>query len=212
MKVLFLFAASLFLINSANTQIHYGIKAGVAMNDVSSSFSSNEKSLFGFQSSLFATYHLNRSIISQPSLGYYRKGNKLTDITFVDQYGNLNGFGDLTVQLDYLELVVPFQFLIVNKKWKFYGGLGPFVSYAVGGTYKYKYDPGPYANEPTTKPIVFGSDGTNRLDAGAEFLFSALFGKRYIISINFDQGLTYLDPYSDRKTMSAGITFGYLFK
>ena len=212
MKNILFFVSIIFLFNSAFSQIQYGLRAGMAINDVSSSFSSHEKSLIGFQSNVFALMHLNRSIIFQPSLGYYRKGNKLINITFVDQYGNLTGFGDLTVRLDYIELAAPFLYLLVNKKWKLFGGAGPFVSYALGGSYKYHYDSGQPINEANTKPIVFGSDGTNRFDSGIELLLSAYFKTRYTISLNFDQGLTYLDPYSDRKTMSVGFTFGYLFK
>jgi outer membrane protein with beta-barrel domain len=210
MRRIFFLALVIYLTNSAHSQIQYGVKAGMTINSVTSSYSSHEKSLWGIQSNLFAVIHLNRSIIFQPSVGYYRKGNRLTDITFVDQYGNLTGFGDLSVRLNYFELAAPFQYLIVNKKWKLYGGAGPFLSYAFDGTYKYEYDSGQPTDE--TTPIVFGSDGTNRLDAGAELLVSAFFGKHFIISINYDQGLTYLDPYSDRKTMSLGITLGYLFK
>jgi hypothetical protein len=212
MRNLFFFAVCIYLFNSANSQIHYGAKAGMANNSVTSSFSSNEKSLLGMQANAFTLMHLNHSIFMQPSIGYYRKGKKFTDITFEDQFGNSIGSGDLSVRLDYLELAAPFQFLIVNKRWQLYGGAGPFLSYAVGGTYKYKYISGQPTNEPETRSIIFGSNGTNRLDAGAEFLLSGFFGTHYTISINFDQGLTYLNPYSKQKTMSLGITFGYVFK
>ena len=109
------------------------MKAGAAISDRTGNNGSNEKSLTGLQAFGLRITSLGNSFIMQPSVGYYPKGNRYTNLTFEDQLGNDLGTGDLNLRFDYLELTAPFQYLIANGKVKFFAGLGPYFSYALGG-------------------------------------------------------------------------------
>ena len=212
MRHVFLLFISFFFLDSINPQIYYGLKAGIAINNFTNRFSSNEKELLSIQSAVFAKIHLHQLIIFQPSIGYYPKGIKLEESFFLDSYGNAIPVSNEKTRFDYIELALPFQYIIADKKFPVAVGFGPFVSYAVSGEVTFEYKPGQLIIEPTNRPIAFGIYGYNRFDAGVVTMLSTFLGKHWTGSINYDQGLTYTSYYGKQKTISVGITVGYIFK
>jgi hypothetical protein len=113
---------------------------------------------------------------------------------------------------DYLELAIPVQYRLVNKNMKLYFGAGPYISYAIGGKAKWENVTGQPGNEPRKQSIVFGDNGAKRLDAGLTILASAQIKERWLLSINYDQGILKTQNYSTTHSFSVGLTIGYIFK
>ena len=208
-KILLLAAVSFSF--STHAQKHFGVKAGVAISNHTGSSNSGAKSLTGLQASLFGRFDLSNLFTLQPSVGYYAKGNRITDLTFADQLGNDIGNGDLNFRYDYLELTVPVQYLISNKAVKIGAGVGPYMSYAFGGKVSRKNITGPAGNEPKKENLNF--DYRKRFDLGLTALISAQF-KTWILSLNYDQGVINVNKGNQPKTqnISGGLAVGYLFK
>jgi hypothetical protein len=114
----------------------------------------------------------------------------------------------LNYRYDFLELTVPFQYLLI-KKIKLFAGISPYFAYAVDGKVIYKYKSGQPTNEPKTRPITFGYD--KRFDAGYILLFSAQLKSRWILSLNYENGII-KRSFGNRHHTSAGLTVRYLFK
>src|SRR5580765_4702498 len=105
MRTLYLFLLSILFLSSANAQNQFGVKAGIAFTDQSGS-NSNATDLITIPISGFGMIPISRVVVMQPSIGYYPKGNKYRDVTFVDQLG-ANGYGDVHYRFDNIELVIP---------------------------------------------------------------------------------------------------------
>ena len=113
----------------------------------------------------------------QPSIGYYSKVKRRTNVTLEDQLGNPIGKGDLANRFDYVELSTPFQFMFHRGKIHLLGGLGPYLSYAAGGEILYKSVSGLGSNEPKRRKMIFATNGYSCVDAGLTVLFSVILKK-----------------------------------
>ena len=215
-KIFLIFSCILLFLFSANSQVKFGVKAGASISDRTGDNVSNEKSLTALQASGFAIVFLGKSLILQPSLGCYPKGNRYTHINFVDFLGNDHGTGDVHFRFDYIEFATPFQYLVAtNERIKFYSGLGPYFSYAVGGKALWKHVTGQATDEEKKRKLIFGNYGFKRGDVGIAVLLSAQIQKQWILSLNYDQGLINTNSNSntiESHNMSAGLTIGYVFK
>jgi hypothetical protein len=200
---------TILFFSSANSQVKLGIKAGVAISDRGDLTAfSMIRPLITMPVSVFGIIPLKRSFILQPSFGYYPKGYRYKDITFEDQLGNDLGTGNVNYRYDFLELTAPIQYLLV-KKIKLFAGLGPYFAYAVSGKVIYKYKSGQRTNEPRTRPITFGYD--KRFDAGYVLLFSTQLKSRWMLSLNYENGVINKSAGNPHHT-SSGLTVGYFFK
>jgi len=152
----------------------------------------------------------------QPSIGYYPKGNKYRDVTFVDQLG-ANGYGDVNYRFDNIELTVPLQYIVTNnKETKVFLGLGPYFSYAVGGSIKWHNVSG--QNRPPSKTkINFDGTGYNRFDAGINLLMTLQVKNHWTASVSYDRGLVAKNQNGSIQqtklySHSEALTVGYLLK
>jgi hypothetical protein len=214
MRTLYLFFLS-FLFFSANAQNQFGVKAGIAFTDQSGS-NSSATDLITIPISGFGMIPLSRVVVMQPSIGYYPKGNKYRDVTFVDQLG-ANGYGDVHYRFDNIELVIPFQYIVTSsKETKLLLGLGPYFSYAVGGSVKWTNVSG--QNRPPSKSkINFDGTGYNRFDAGINLLMTFQVKNHWTLGVSYDRGLLANNrngtiQQTKQYSHSQAITVGYLFK
>lgn len=212
-RILFLVIYLSFLLSS-EAQTKWGIKAGVNINNQSGFSGAQKKSLITGQASFNGVIFLDKSFILQPSIGYYPKGSRLANMTFEDQLGNPIGTGTLSYRFDYIELAAPFQYLIANNKTKLFSGLGPYLSYAIGGKEIWKNISGTPSNEPIKREISFGSNGSKRFDAGFVAALSAIIQNKWMPSIHYEIGIvnTYYSSQNKVNNRSGGVTIGYFFK
>ena len=203
----------------ANAQMRWGIKGGIAASNRSGfkDIGLDECPLPGLQTSFFNIVPLGKLIILQSSLGYYAKGNQFKNIMFTDQAGNDLGTGTLAIRFDYIELALPFQYRMnLSDKILAFSGLGPYIAYAIGGVVKPKNvsDPSSGGGPPQKQKIVFGDNGSKRVDAGLTLLISVMMQKYWMISLNYDQGVVKINSGGGIRThnLSGGLTVGYLFK
>jgi outer membrane protein with beta-barrel domain len=211
MKRLLIVVCSVVLSSFADAQVNIGVKGGIGINDQTGTTHS-EKAFVGIQTSAIAKIPICKSISMQPLLGYYPKGKKRLDETLDDQSGNPVGSADIILRFDYIEFSAPFQFMFHDRDIQWLVGFGPFCSYAVGGRTVYKNVSG-VPSQPKNAPMVFGENGENRWDAGVTVLVSAIFNTRWVVSANYDQGLTEVEPHGSKEsTISGGLTIGYFFK
>lgn len=215
MKTVFFFACFLFFL-SANSQIKFGVRGGVSFSNRDGSVS-NSTDLITINASVFAIDSLSKTVIVQPSLGYHPKGNKYRNLTFSDPLGTNTGYGDVNFRFDNIELTVPFQYMITsNKDRKLFLGLGPYFSYALGGTVKWKNVSGQVDPPPKSK-ITFTSNGEKRVDAGINLLLTFQVDKHWTLNVDFDRSMIAINqtPYSQQSKLyshSEGLAVGYIFK
>jgi hypothetical protein len=212
--IIFLLSSFLFLSN-ANGQYKIGVRGGISFSNRDGS-NSNSTDLITAQVSGFAVIPLGRLVILQPSIGYHPKGNKYRNLTFSDQSGSNNGYGDLSIRFDNIEIAAAFQYIVTsNNERKLLLGLGPYFSYAIGGMAKWKNVSG-QAEPPAKSKISFGN-GEKRFEAGVYLLLTFQVNNRWILNINYDRAITgvYANAYQQQSKLyssSKGITAGYIFK
>jgi len=94
--------------------------------------------------------------------------------------------------------------------------LGPYFSYAVGGTAKWKNVSA--QNEPPSKTkINFDGTGYNRFDAGINLLMTLQVKNHWAVGVSYDRGLLANNRNGSIQQVkqyshSEAITVGYLFK
>ena len=209
----FLFISLLFFFCS-DAQTTWGIKAGIAINKQNSFQGADKSALITEQASFFKIIPVHSSFILQPSIGYYPKGGRINNMTFEDQFGNPIGVGSLSFRFDYVELTIPFQYLLTRHTTKLYSGIGPYLSYAISGKEKWRNVSGTSSNESNKGNIPFGSNGYKRVDAGFVIIFSALLKGKWIFSATYEAGFLniYYSSQNETNNFSGGLTIGYCFK
>src|SRR5436190_2052485 len=195
MRNTFLLALAIFILSSASSQTRFGIKIGASINNRSgykNNLGPNVKPLAAFTGSVFSIIPIGDLFSFQPSIGYQPKGNRFTGLTFEDQIGDGTDIGEgyMSFRFDYLQLTIPFQYLVFNnEKIKLFTGLGPYLAYAIGGEVVWKNVSGTPSNEPKKRKMTFGDNGSKRIDAGLTLLLSTQIKRSWMLSINCDAGL-----------------------
>lgn len=209
---------TVFALQSSAQKINWGGKAGISLNNRSEYATQDMyegKSILTLQASVFALSPLGKSFVFQPSLGYYGKGNQVNDIPLIDAQGNIAGMMDILVRYNYIELALPVQYKIpAGEKFNVLVGAGPYVSYAISGVSKIKnFDGAPTVQIPKKNKMNFG-EGLPRVDAGFVVMLSLQIHKKWMVSFNYDQGLTPTQTQTDyeAKNFGGGVTLGYIFK
>lgn len=197
----------------ASSQKRWGVKTGATVNNQTGFNNSDKKPLAAVQASFFGMLPLANSFFLEPSIGYCPKGSRIANLTFEDQLGNPIGTGTMSLRFGYIELSVPFQYLVANNKTKLFLGAGPYFSYAMNGKEIWKNISGTPSNEPTKRNIAFGKNGYERFDVGLGGSLSAQIQDKWVASINCEFGVTniYYSKQNKTRNLSAGITIGYFF-
>lgn len=186
----------------------FGFMAGASLANLHAkaySLSVNSDSRIGATAGLFADVPVAGLFSFQPALNYVQKGYKESDQDYEDK-----------LTLHYIE--IPFNFLFKPKmeKLQFFAGAGPSIAYAVSGkekekdmgnTYIYKYK---FGNNPDEHDM-------RAFDFGANFLTGIQTDGGFIITVNYNLGLSNLAPGngSDEGSIKSryfGFKIGYMLK
>jgi outer membrane protein with beta-barrel domain len=193
-KILVFIPISFCFLFSANAQLKWGANAGISISNVHHIEAVDPKSLVTLQSSGFAAIPVGNSFVIQPSLGYRGKGYKI-DGSF-DSTRN-----HTSIAYNYLQLSAPVLLRCnTNENYKLYAGAGPYLAYLLN-----------VRRDGSHLPI----DNYNRLDFGFDFSINLTIGKRWVVALASDLGLS--NVYSlgsgvwaeSPSNISSGISLGY---
>lgn len=148
------------------------------------------KPLLSFQCSGVAMVPVGKLFAIQGSLGYRRKGYKLSEGFFAD-----SSVTHITVHYDYLEQNA-FTLLRcnANANYKLYAGLGLYSSYLINGE---------------LNNYRFRLENLHRVDLGVNLEILLLMHQRWTIALASDLGG--VDPFGRNSSanISSGLTLGY---
>lgn len=148
---------------------------------------------------------INKKITFQPSVNFVQKGTKHEE-TFVGHTEKTS------IGVNSIEVPMNILYNGSDNKANFFIGAGPSLSFAISG--KLKFDDG---TNTSSEALKFGSGNDvimKRLDLGANFLIGGYFSNGLLISVNYNLGLSNLDPddtfNGTLKSSYFGIRMGYL--
>ena len=215
MKKLFLSFCSFIILFSAHSQNKFGVRGGISFSNRDGN-NSTTSDLVTVEASGFSMIPLSKMVIMQPSIGYHPKGNKYKNLTFSDPSSGNTGYGNVIIVFDNIEITAPFQYMVTNNKdRKFLLGLGPYFSYALGGTVKWKNVSGQVSSPPKNK-INFDGSVEKRFDAGLNILLTFQADKHWTLNVSYDRSFISIrpNPYYQQPRLyshSEGLGVGYFF-
>ncbi len=196
-------------ITSSAQGARIGIVAGAPISNFNSKSdfgSYNGKANTGFTAGFVVDFPLGSSFSMQPGLNYVQKGTR-----FEEPVDGQVLKANTTV--NNLELPLNFLFNTHTSSGNFFIGAGPSVSYALSG--KVKVSDGINSTSETLKFGTTPEDDMKSYEFGANFTTGFTFKQGLILAVNYNAGLSNLDPLpSDgSKTNSHyfGIRAGYMF-
>ena len=216
---------------SSNAQIQLGVTGGAdytTMN-VRSEFQNvlGVKGTSSYHFGIASKYSVNENVCLAADLLFAKKGFQQSD----RQYGT-DSLTNFDVSLYYIELPVLMEFKVKFKKMNVLFGIGPYVSYGIGGnvklditspstnlsyTEKIRWDK--YNSDPTNvgESIVYdyGYSKIKRLDYGVVTRFGIEFNS-FILSAEYKYGIANLmwefRKYERMNNQSIGLSLVYLLK
>ena len=216
---------------SSNAQIQLGVTGGADYSTMNVRLESQNvlgvKGTPSYHFGVTSKYSVNENFYLAADLLFSKKGFKQSD----RQYGpdNLTNFD---VSLYYIELPVLMEFKVKFKKMNVLFGIGPYVSYGIGGnvkldiissstnlSYSEKIRWDKYYSDPTNigERIVYdyGYSKIKRLDYGAVTRFGIEFNS-FILSAEYKYGIANLmwefRKYERMNNQSIGLSLVYLLK
>ncbi len=183
MKLIFTTLVLMILLipGSVIAQTTVGITAGASFANVSvkaAGFSFSPKLKAGIIVGLFVDAPLSSNLSFQPALNFVQKGYLVNDGSVKDK-----------VNINYVEIPLNFVYN-TGKTGGFFIGGGPSVAFGISG--KEKYTDKDFPEDNLDEKIKFGSDEDKikRLDFGANVLAGYKFAGGFMISGNYNLGLS----------------------
>lgn len=174
--------------------------------------------LIGFNAGVLAAYPVGKIAI-QAGLLYTTKGG--VPYSFPTNSTANNSFGRKDVlRLNYLEMPLNVLYNLPVGPGKFFLGGGPYIGIGISGKASYKIieAPGETSTNQTTKgskSVTYGSgyDDLKTTDIGLGAKLGFALNKGWLISFNYEQGLTNLsnDPRYNGKNKTLSLSLGYSF-
>jgi len=232
MKKLLILVAALFVVNIGFSQTSFGVKAGF-VNSGLSNLEGNEFISYnrgnGLLLGLMGQFGINEKLSVATELNFIQKGSS-SEGNF-DFLGVSSEFKNTTT-INSIEIPILLRFT-AGENLKFYGNVGPYLGYAIGGRIKgenttggqtetekgkifFKDEPENYSGDD-----LYIEDGFNRTELGVYFgggIMKDLGGGSLVIDARFGLGLTDTndletepDGYEPNKFNNIAISIGYLF-
>jgi len=231
-KLMLISGSLLFFSLPSFSQASFGVKAGVTFTSLQLTYKNGDKAtgatvIPGFNAGVTAEFPVWQNIYVQPGLMYTTKGGKLTGDADYWFWGDETDDGDyLKLNARYIELPLNVIYKYPLGKGKAIGGLGPYVAYGIGGSWRdnYKGDitkgkltfDKRFSNIPGDgEPFVYGK----KLDIGINVLLGYELTNHLSATINGSFGLRNLTPLASdenatdakEKNIGGSISIGYRF-
>jgi hypothetical protein len=219
MKKVFLVAAAALVATAGFSQVKYGGQVGGTFSSASMNkdeIGEMKKSIKpGFSAGFVSEITLNNSLTLRPSLNFMQKGVKMKG-SGQSELGGVTG--EMTVNLNYLELPVVLAYNIPMGDNKFYVGAGPSVGFGISGKYKSEFTmtiPGVPTQTQVVDADAFKDDedgaGMKRLDVSANVIAGVQFSNGFFVNAGGLFGLTNLgDKESKYRNIGGQLTIGFL--
>ncbi|MDN3584160.1 porin family protein [Mucilaginibacter flavus] len=174
--------------------------------------------LIGFNAGVLAAYPVGKIAI-QAGLLYTTKGGVPYSFSTGSNANNSLSRKDV-LRLNYLEMPLNVIYNLPVGPGKFFLGGGPYVGIGISGkaSYNIKEGPGETSTNQTTKDsksVTYGSgyDDLKATDVGLGAKLGFALNKGWLISFNYEQGLTNLsnDPRYNGKNKTLSLSLGYSF-
>lgn len=217
LPALFLVAGTL-LSQGTLAQVRLGVKAGVNAANIHTDAATFDL-LLGYQAGLMMDLGLSSHISIQPALLVNSKGSS-TEIDIRDQNGQRENGARAIFRLIYAEIPVLLVYKgNIGKKWRWYGGVGPYAG--IGITGKFKTDSDILKDQKikftSGKQSTFTGNVYKRMDYGLSAA-AGLEKGRVQFGINYSYGLRPMIPedrspnvakiYNRTLALTAGYWFG----
>lgn len=206
MKNLVLLAVALVSFSISQAQVTYGIKVGATVGEISNTFyeQSAHPSIFA---SIFADIPVAPKFSVQPGVSLIGKGSD-----FKEKGVDLELEHILSVMT--LEIPVNVMYSIpTGKTGKFMVGVGPYIGFNLSGRDNYVGKHKDTKIEVSHDLKFTGKDkDMNVIDAGANFILNYRFTNKLLLSVNYNLGLTDIDPIWNSKQSFRGWAFGVGFQ
>ncbi len=205
MKKLLLIAV-LFGASFAKAQVSYGLKAGVTLGEISNSLYKQQThpSVF-FSAYADIPFATNFSIQSGVTIG--GKGSD-----FTESYD----FASLDHVLSVMTIEVPVNAVYsipTGNTGKFMLGVGPYIGFNVSGKDNYVGHIGSTKVEVSDDLTFTGKDRSlNLLDVGGNFMVGYRFNHKLVLRVNYNLGLTDINPRIDKTQSFRNWAFGVGFQ
>ena len=167
--------------NSLTAQSKIGITGGATFATVTAKFqgiSMSPKMKAGFTAGIFSDVPLSSNFSFQPALNFVQKGYSIKDDTYSDK-----------ININYLEIPLNLVYSIQNNTG-FFIGAGPSFAFGLSGKEKYTDKTDPQNSEDIKVKFGSADDEMKRLDIGANVLAGYAFTGGFLISANYNLGLT----------------------
>ncbi len=210
-KLLFLTAVFTGIQLTSNAQnTRFGFTGGAVFANYNSKIdgeSDKGKSKPGLTAGIMIDVPVSKNLSFQPAVNFVQKGAK-----HEETFGGVTE--KVTIGVNCIEVPLNLLYNASGNTGNFFIGAGPSVAFALSG--KWKYDDG---TNSLTEDIKFGTgddDLMKGFDLGANFLTGYCFPNGLLLSVNYNMGLSNLNPdvSSDGTLKSSyfGIRLGYLLK
>ena len=223
MKKLMLSAAVAIAVMSAQAQSKtvpvnkIGLQAGTTFSTYKVKTNNTENtsdSKFGLAVGLVGDVDFGNSVSFRPELNFIQKGGELKYMPSP----NVNVQEELT--LNYIQLSPNFAYNFGGNTGSFFIGVGPELSFGLGGKRKRQIKSGGNTIEDTKNDVKFDSDPSangvlhlKSVDYGANALLGYKFNNGIQLTTGYTVGLNNLsnDNNSNFKTRGFNVKLGYLF-
>jgi hypothetical protein len=205
-KILLAITFSIFSIVTFGQTVTYGVKGGLNLStQINNNNTSEKKNLPGLQVGGLINIGFKNFDI-RPELLFISKGMRIYNtIEWTKEYYEYKS------SYNYIEIPIKaFYHFDAFDDLRIYAGLGPYVAYALSGSY--------YSNTHGGGAMTFGSTGVQRPDYGVTFSGGFEVKKRFLISVDYDLGVKNILRSSPGvtgyvvKNKTLGLSVGYLFK
>jgi Outer membrane protein beta-barrel domain len=201
MKKVFLAAFAVITFTVASqAQVKVGVIAGGNLSTqhgnagVESKLVSN-KAFKGYHAGLVADIQVSDHVYIQPQLLYTRKGSKYTS--------TIGGY-NTKLTMKYIEMPINFLYKVDVPFGKIYGGVGPVISYGIGGKLE--------QNGQSAKIYSGSANDWKRLDLSANAVAGIELNNGLFASVNYQKGFMDVNKTKayDVKNRSLSLSVGYL--
>ena len=206
-KILTAITAIFALVLSAKSQApQFGLTAGGTFSYYRTGVDGHSEASSmtpGFSAGAIVNFPLGKSFVFQPSLQFLQKGGQES-----------NGGATLRMHINYLDLPLNFLYKAPGQNGNFEIGLGPCLSYGLGGSTH--YEDGSIEDNGSVK---FGSNELfqNAFEFSGNIVMGYQWKSGFLLQANYNMGFTNLwgganaDYGSYFRNSYAGVRFGYLF-
>jgi hypothetical protein len=213
-KLFFTICTCILLFRVGNAQkIRWAAVGGMTLAQVltkENGTSNNSDLKIGGSFGIAMDLPFDKTFSFQPSLQFQQKGGTETSKIFNDNE-------TVSFTLNYLSIPLNFIYHAPGKRGHFIAGLGPSVSYGLGGTIKASSNDGSYSSS-----VKFGSSSNDNLvafDAGVNMLMGCEWNNGMFFQLNYNYSFTnsYTGDVQPNEPRPAwhneyfGLSVGYFF-